>query len=187
MAALPPNPELEFSFPIDVTQLPAAGRAYTLTAKAAECKKIARRLDLLELPMFTATLTITPGAAGLVEVTGRISAEVVQACVVSLEPVKAAIADDFALTYSRSNPKAKAEAEAEVDLDAEDEPPELLHGDVLDLGETAVEQLALLIDPYPRAPGAVFQSPKTVESEPEKAVVSPFAVLAKLKTDKKTK
>lgn len=183
MAVLPPNPDLEFSFPIDVTQVPAAGRDYTLTAKETERKKVARRLDMLDLPSFSAALHIAPAAGGLVQVSGRIHADVVQACVVSLEPVKAVIAEDFTMTYSRVHPKTTAE---EVDLDAEDDPPEVLQGDVLDLGEAVVEQLALLIDPYPRAPGAVFQPPKAVEQGVEKAVVSPFAVLAKLKTDKKT-
>jgi uncharacterized metal-binding protein YceD (DUF177 family) len=183
MAALPPNPDLEFSFPIDVTQLPAAGRDYTLTAKDGERRNIARRLNLLDLPSFAATLHVAPAAGGLIQLTGRISAEVTQSCVVSLEPVKSAIAEDFTLTYSRMHPKAAAE----VDLDTEDDPPEVLDGDVLDLGEAAVEQLALFIDPYPRAPGAVFSPPRGAEAGPEKAVASPFAVLANLKTRKKNK
>ena len=41
----------------------------------------------------------------------------------------------------------------------------------IDLGEAAAEQLALALDPYPRAPGAVLE----MEEEPEAA---PFAALA---------
>ena len=45
----------------------------------------------------------------------------------------------------------------------------------LDLGEAAAEQLALALDPYPRAPDAVLPD---IPDEPE---VLPFATLASLR------
>jgi uncharacterized metal-binding protein YceD (DUF177 family) len=179
MAVLPPNPELEFSFPIDVTQVAALGRDYALTAKPDERKRVATRLDLLELTALTAQLHVVPGAGGVVQVTGRLAADVIQECVVTLVPLKASVTEEFTRTFARQVPKTFVE---EIDVEITDDPPEALHGDVLDLAEVVVEQLALLIDPYPRAPGAVFNPQVASPPEAPKAAVSPFAILAKLKT-----
>ena len=46
----------------------------------------------------------------------------------------------------------------------------------IDLGAIATEFLILAIDPYPRKPGAVFQSPSAGEP-----AAHPFAALAALK------
>ena len=45
----------------------------------------------------------------------------------------------------------------------------------IDLGQYAVEQLALALDPFPRKPGATFVQPE------EPAEISPFAALKALK------
>ena len=45
----------------------------------------------------------------------------------------------------------------------------------IDLGQYAVEQLSLHLDPYPRKDGAVFEQP------PEPGEISPFGVLKALK------
>ena len=180
MAVLPPNPELEFSFPIDVTQVAALGRDYTLIAKEDERKRVAKRLDLLELTTLRAHLHVTPGEGGVVAVTGRLAADVSQECVVTLVPVKASVAEEFSRSYTRQVSKTFVE---DIDVEISDDPPEELHGDVLDLAEVVVEQLALLINAYPRAPGAVFKPQAASLDESPKAAVSPFAVLAKLKTN----
>jgi uncharacterized metal-binding protein YceD (DUF177 family) len=59
----------------------------------------------------------------------------------------------------------------------DEEAPEVLPGSLLDVGAPVLEELSLMLDPYPRAPGVTFEAPK---DEPE-AKDSPFAVLAKLK------
>ncbi len=179
MASVPPNPDLEFSFAIDVTQLAVLGRDYQLAAKESERKKVAVRLGLLDLPKLNAQVHVAPAAGGLVHLNGRVEADVVQECVVTLAPVSATIAENFTMTFLRQAPKM---AGKEIDVEPDDDPPEAIQGDVLDLGEVVVEQLALLIDPYPRAPGAVFGARVIGEPEAPKATVSPFAVLAKLKT-----
>jgi uncharacterized metal-binding protein YceD (DUF177 family) len=85
-------------------------------------------------------------------VEGTLRAEVIQACVVTLDPVPARIEDSFVRTYT-SKPSSVAEAEAVVDLDQE-EPPEPIMGGAVDIGEAVAETLGLALDPYPRAPGA---------------------------------
>ena len=176
----------EFSFPVDITQLSSSGRVYDLSADAEERGLVAERLNLSELIQLDAKVTIASAAGGLITVNGALRAEIVQACVVSLEPVKATIAEDFELTFARAAKGKKVDKDDdELEVLPDENTPDELMGDEIDLGEVVVEQLALLIDPYPRAPGAVFKNlaPDTVEVE--KPAISPFAVLAKLKTNNK--
>ncbi len=175
--------ETGYSFPIDITQLSSKGREYQLTAKDDERREIAGYLGLLELPSLNATVTLTQAANGIITVSGVLQADVVQQCVVSLAPVQASISESFELGFTRT-PLDEGDEE-ELEVSPYDDPPDTLTGDSIDLGEIVVEQLALFLDPYPRAPGAVFQNPSKEGDEPVKATVSPFAVLAKLKTQNK--
>jgi len=182
MATSKPNPDLEFSFPVEVAQIASLGRTYTISAKENDKKRVAVRLGLLELPNLSATVTVAPGLGGIINVSGRLSADVVQLCVVTLDPLPAKIGEDFAVFFSREPLKEEGE---ELEVLPDEDPPELLTGEDIDLGEIVVEQLALLLDPYPRAPGAVFESPKIGVDDAENNKVSPFAALAKLKTNNK--
>jgi len=194
----------EFSFPIDVTSLTPTGRTYSLKASAEERERVAARLGLQEVSAFTTALEAKFIGGGMFKVTGRIKAELVQTCVVSLAPVPATIDDAVSATFiteesaekeraRREKAKARAKArgteedEEELDLSGDD-PPEVARANRIDLGEVAVVHLALALNPYPRAPGAAF-SPEKWGMEPEEAekpaTVSPFAALAALKKAKK--
>jgi len=60
---------------------------------------------------------------------------------------------------------------------AADDPPDPVTDGLIDVGEAAIEHLALVIDPFPRAADARFDAPpETPSSEPE--LPSPFAALA---------
>ena len=198
----------EFSFPIDVTALTPAGRSYTLKTTDEDRARVAERLGLQDIKTFTAALDAKFLGGGMFKVTGRINADVVQTCVVSLGPVPAKIQDEVSATFiteesaekerarrekakARANARAKArdgeEDEEVLDLRGDD-PPEVVRGNRIDLGEVAVLHLALALDPYPRALGATFNPPAWVEvpKVAEKTpVTSPFAALAQLKKGKK--
>jgi uncharacterized metal-binding protein YceD (DUF177 family) len=80
---------------------------------------------------------------------GHLQAGVVQTCVVSLEDFAAAVEERFTVVF--------VPAGEENEDDDPEAPDEIAYKDgVLDLGEAASEQLALALDPYPRAPGAVL-------------------------------
>ena len=57
----------------------------------------------------------------------------------------------------------------------DEEAPDLIEEGRIDLGQYAVEQLALSLDPFPRKEGAEFVQP------PEPTEISPFSVLRSLK------
>jgi uncharacterized metal-binding protein YceD (DUF177 family) len=168
----------EFSRVFRVDELPPGGLSVTLTAEPTEREALARRFGLLALHALTATARLVPRPGSRsgrsVTVEGRFEAEVEQECVVTLEPVRNVVADRFAVMFAES----AVPSEAELLLDAEGEdPPEPLVDGAFDLGEAVAELVALAIEPYPRAPGAVFEAP-AAGAEPEK--VSPFAVLRRL-------
>jgi uncharacterized metal-binding protein YceD (DUF177 family) len=177
---IPENPggtAAEFSRVFRVDDLPPGGSTVTLTADASECAALARRFGLLALRGLTVQARFSPrpvarGVGRSVRVEGRFEADVEQECVVTLEPVSSRVADGFALVFA--DQVAPAEPDLSPDLDAEEAEP-LTEGG-FDLGEAVAELLALAIDPYPRAPGAVFEVPAEL-AEPRE---SPFAVLRRL-------
>jgi len=108
-----------------------------------------------------------------------VHAEVVQSCVVTLEPVPATVEDRFVRTYTSS--PVDAELETVVDLDSDD-PPDPILGGIVDVGEAIAEALGLALDPYPRAPGAELvlsagEDEPNITKTAENAGESPFKVL----------
>lgn len=174
-----------WSVPVVVAEVPETGRSLELAPDEAQRRAIAAAAGLLELPRLEAAFDLARHGAEGLRVAGRVSATVIQRCVVTLEPVENEVSEDIDLLF-RPQPEIPV---APVDdggrtghtgplgLDAE-EPPEVLHGGMVDLGALATEFLMLGIDPYPRKPGAVFEAPAAGDPASH-----PFAALAALKKD----
>ena len=188
-----------YTFPIEVIALPPNGRHYDLVADEAARAAVARALGLESLDELKARLSVTPAAGGTVDVTGSFSARVVQACVITLVPVPAAVTDQIKRRFvaAPATPAAPAKAkkktkkfeepeeeetEGWVDPNAEIIDPMI--DSKIDLGEVLTEQLSLSLNPYPRAPGASFAAINPGEQGEEAPATSPFAALAGLKVGK---
>ncbi len=87
-------------------------------------------------------------ASGLVRLAAAMTADAVQSCTVTLEPVSTRIEERFSLLYG---PVAEG---PEVVLEGEAETVEPLDGESIDIGEAVAQQLSLALDPFPRAPEA---------------------------------
>ncbi|HEY1722346.1 MAG TPA: DUF177 domain-containing protein [Magnetospirillaceae bacterium] len=171
----------EFPRPIAVDQLKDREKHFVIEADEAERKALAKRFGILGIDTLKAHLTLKPLAGNMVRLAGRVEAQVHQACVVTLVDVPAKIEEEFERVYSPdAKPPSDDLDDMEFDLDAE-EPPDPLVDGIIDIGEAVAEEVALALDPYPRAPGAVFDRPE--EGEPEQRQ-NPFAALAKLKKEK---
>lgn len=167
------------SHPYDTAHLPAAGAAVAFEANAAQLTALADAYGLLSVERLAVTATLMPADAGAVAVDGRVTADIVQACVVSLEPVPQHIDEAFAVRFvppdsreARTSPSPGKEVA--VDPDAPD-PPEVMQGTTIDPGALAEEMFVLAIDPYPRAPGAELSA--AAGDEADAAEESPFAAL----------
>lgn len=163
---------MEFSRPIDIAALPPGETVRAIAATAAERAALARRFSLIALDRLEARVTISRMAGGLLRLAADLSADVVQECVVTLEPVASRVEDRFTLLYGESQGEA-----GERVLSGEAELVEPVSGGVVDIGETVAQQLSLALDPYPRAPGA---TPPPAPGQGQ-SPAAPFAALAKWK------
>ncbi len=111
----------------------------------------------------------------------RLTADVIQACVVTLEPVKSHLERQFEreLHFVGSAVRHKpADSEPEMVLDADpEEGPEEIQSLHYDLAVPILEEFVLSLEPYPRRPGVEFD----LRTDPEDRPESPFAVLKGLK------
>jgi uncharacterized metal-binding protein YceD (DUF177 family) len=146
-------PRNEFARPVVVEPWPDGGIAVELSADPAELSALARRFDLLELTSLRARGRLERRAPGdEIWFVGELEAEVVQACVVSLEPVPASVRQPIECGWRRvASPIEPGAAAAPPALWLVDEDElEPLVGRTVDLGEMVAEELALALDPYPR-------------------------------------
>lgn len=141
---------------------------------------LAKRYDLLALNELDARLVIEPWRKKGLKVAGTLNADLVQSCIVTLDPVPAAVTADFTLLYLPEDVSGRRAMEVAVDPLAE-EPPDPLPVEGVDLGEAVAEQLALVLDPYPRVEGAEFDVAESSEGGSEKKP-NPFELLKNLKT-----
>lgn len=156
---------------------------FKIEADAEERAALAKRFGLLSLESFTAEgrLEVFDGGASA-RLAGQIRADVVQECVVTLEPVAAHLEDDFTILYARNAPTDLERGEIAVDAEQDDEDaPERLPESGIDIGEAAAECLGLALDPYPRAPDADEAMAALNQESEEEGAESPFAVLRSLK------
>lgn len=141
-------------------------------ATAEERQALAARFGLLALDRLDADVRFRRLDDNRVRCRGRLRAELAQACVVTLEPVRQVVDESFEVVFSRL-PEAEGEKVEIREHDAA-EYESLISGD-MEIGECVAQQLAVSLDPYPRQPGAAWQSAE----EPAEASESPFAPLAK--------
>lgn len=168
----------EFSRPVEVEDLGEDEEVFEIDADAGERAALARRFDLLDLARLGASVRVRRAPGEAVRMRAEFWADVTQSCVVSLDPVSSHLEETFTVIYAPEAPPAPG---AEVLLPAEDEEmPEPLVGGVVDIGEAVAQQLGLALDPYPRRPGARFQS-HFGPDEPETEAEGPFAALAALR------
>jgi uncharacterized metal-binding protein YceD (DUF177 family) len=164
-----------WSVPVAVNDIPESGLRIEIDAPAAVRGQVLALVEGLSTVHDLASLSgvFDLGRSGSkVHVRGRVRAKVGQTCVVTLEPIENGVDEEVDLTFA---PGAD-ETEGEVELRPDQDPPEPLTGDTIDLGQLATEFLVLGIDPYPRKSGVEFAPVKVGEDAPK-----PFAALAGLK------
>ncbi|WP_296168853.1 DUF177 domain-containing protein [uncultured Brevundimonas sp.] len=161
---------LPYSVPVRLNQA-GTGLDRRLEPDAAERAKIARSLDLASLDAFEADMRLEPHGNVGWRVSGRVRADAVQTCGLTLEPLPVHIDTKFSIPLVEA---VETESD-EIDVTLDDDAPDLIEDGQIDLGQYAVEQLALKLDPFPRKPGAEFVQPE------EPTEISPFAVLKQLR------
>jgi uncharacterized metal-binding protein YceD (DUF177 family) len=140
----------EFNRPQRLDTIGAGESQVHVEAEPAERTALAARFGLKAIDSLAADYAIRRDAQGIVA-TGHLSARVVQACVITDDPVPAAIEEDFAIRFL---PEDDGTSDDEVELSEDECDIVFYSGGAIDLGEAAAETLALALDPYPRSPAA---------------------------------
>ena len=134
-----------------------------------EVNMLLSRFDYIAVNDLVATLEIRKVARNCWDIRGRLTADVVQSCVVTGKPLPESV--DFTLEerYVRLEDDIRS---VEVDLDG----VEPLKNGFIDLGEMVIQSLALAVTAWPRATDvAEYIEPEPVKSD------HPFAGLAAIK------
>ncbi len=173
---------VELTHSVRIADIPAEGRAIAIEASESQRQAAAPELGLLALRRLSAEFDIRPLAGGGVAVRGALTAEVVQSCVVTLEPIESALNRSIDLRFlpmeDFERHEARLEASGEDAADGPDVEP--LVSESLDLGELLLQELSLALDPYPRTPGAEIADLHSAEEGASPAKTRPFADLDKL-------
>jgi len=166
-----------WSVPVKLADVPETGLHRELDADVATRAAIAQSAGLAALPRLQASFDLTRRAGNGLHVVGRVLATVSQVCVVTLDPVENQIEEAVDLVFipggSAAGGPTVSSRNEELGLD--EEAPEPLINETVDLGGIATEFLMLGIDPYPRKPEALFEAPAREEERGH-----PFAALAAL-------
>ena len=171
-----------FSSFYDLANLPKEGTELTMSPRADERSRIAAWLNVESVEDLKASVKLTRSASGRFVYRAHFEADVVQASVVSLEPVPSHLSLDFERSYevapSALRSGRKRNIPPVVALDQEDEDaPESVDSPLIDIAVPILEELSLALDPYPRREGEAFAPPEPAESAPN----NPFAILKSLK------
>ena len=149
-------PTVEFSRPVPLHSIGDNGTEIRIEADAAERARLSERFGILGLDSLSAELRLTAEEGRtLIRLEGTLVAEVIQACVVTLEPLKSRIEGPLERLYTTAEESEPEPAGEDFDVDAE-EPPEPIADKKIDVGEAVSEQLALELPPFPRKPGIDF-------------------------------
>ena len=155
---------------------PRAPTDFALHPDADARSRIAEELNLDGLPRLAFEGRVRPEGGDAWTLEGRLTARVVQPCVVTLKPVKSEIDEQVRRLYS---PHVHAPEGEEVEM-----PDETLEplGQFIDLSAVMIEELALALPDYPRAAGAEL-TPDARDDDGAPDTRRPFAGLDQLLRD----
>ncbi len=154
--------------PVALDRIGPQGTTFGVEAGPDELLAIATRLRIVALAKLSCAFKLHRVGATTIEAQGVLQAQVTETCVVSLDPFDHEVREAFTLYFVPAGSE-----DDDLDPEAIDEIP--YSSSAIDLGEAAVEQLALALDPYPRKPDAALPAELAVEPP------GPFAALLALR------
>lgn len=170
----------EFSYLIDTNNLENLPDEWTLEPSQSECEAIQKRLHLKGLSNFKARITLKKDVnAKIFHLWMDVTATVVQECVVTLDPIAEQLKECFQLILQPGPLE-------DQDFEHLPEIIELPKGGVVDMGELMIQNLSLMLTPFPKKPeieSSLFEA-TFGEIESGSAQKNPFDALKNL--DKQT-
>ena len=166
----------DFSYPLKIEDINQGEQTYKLRANKAQLETLSEILQIPAVNYFEADIKLTfQKKKGILDVSGEVRAGLTLISVISLDEFNKDYKSNFSLTYDTN---ATYEQIREMDEDIEDDIPDIVIDGKIDLGDIAIEQLALVMEDHPRKDGEEFIS---VIEDDSPVRENPFAVLSKLK------
>lgn len=173
--------KVPYSYTVRARDIPSSGMDLQMVADEAVRERIAEMLSVPAVNRLEADIRLAPGPGDAVELTGTLKGEVVQTCIVTLDPLDQSVEENLDVTFLPAAERDGRNGKT-VLLDPLDEDDiEFYRDGRIDLAGFLTEHLALGLDPYPRRAGTDF--PPHIEDDTSDRI-SPFESLKKLK-DKK--
>ena len=173
--------KVSFSHSVRVRDVPASGKKLHMEAGPEELAVLADELGIAGVERVEADLEVLPVGNNSLRVRGTVDGDVVQTCIVTLDPVRQSVRETVDVVFLPEEERGtRGEKTILLDPDDEEERDYFAQGR-LDLGPIVREHLALGLDPYPRKPETEFQ-PHIEDDTSDR--VSPFDSLKQLKNRK---
>ncbi len=166
----------DFSYPLKIDEIGQGDQHYKLIASKEQLDFLTEVLQVPFVHSFEADLKLKfYKKKGQLDITGRVTSEIGQISVISLEPFDKIYDTDFKLTFDTVS---TYEDIKEKDVDIMADIPDIVTNGEINLADIAIEQLALILDDYPRKEGEEFEE---IIEDISPIRNNPFAVLESLK------
>ncbi|MCC6598907.1 MAG: DUF177 domain-containing protein [Alphaproteobacteria bacterium] len=181
--------ETDWSYFFEIESFEGNRQALSISPDEVARRNMAQRLGLVSIENLKADVVIAKRSGEIAyHVKGHFEADVIQSCVVTLEPVPCHITENFEAWYADPDAavsiarlrqeRLSQKNQGEVPILSEKEDPEPIIAGKIDLGELVTHYLSLALDPYPHVEGAVFEAKdKPVAQEVPDTLRNPFAAL----------
>src|SRR5258708_39424495 len=95
------NNESEIERIVDLDRMGTGGTALEISATDSERAALAKRFGFLGLPAFSARVTIDRKPGDRIVVEGRLRGKIVQACILTLDPVTQELDETFRIVFKQ--------------------------------------------------------------------------------------
>ncbi|MGI9520175.1 MAG: YceD family protein [Hyphomicrobiaceae bacterium] len=162
----------------DTARIGGDGISETRTASEAECSEVSEELGVIGCHHVSATYKIKPISGNRFLAQGEISADIEQACVVTLDPVAERLSINFSVEFRPSDQIQHSDTLEFNDIDSED--PEPIENGQIRMGRFVYELIASHCELYPRSGEETLDGLSSGRDAETKS--HPFADLARLKS-----
>ena len=161
-------------------EIPDEGLSVERCAVTEELEGLAEALHIVDCERLLVRYTLRPMANRRFRLQGDLEADVVQSCVVTLEPVRSRLAESFKVEFWPSDAMAHTidnPGSGDQRVFSPDD-PEPIVGNRLEIGRVVGELLTVALDPYPRVAGTHLDPASDQATNTSRTDAGQFAALA---------
>lgn len=176
---------------VPIEKIPKQGLSLSVKLTESERKTLQAMLDLVDIQNFEVDVEIKKAGAQSYRLKGRVSADIVQNCIVTLERLNSSLQEDIDTRFLPAFPKHAKPNESQeitetIDINPlEQSDTEGIVDNVLNVGKVIYETFATAIEPYPRKNDVSFEwdDPLNQDDDIKKNSNNPFAVIKEWQKD----